>query len=369
MGMGILYADVTKMKDRKIKKAKKADTNNKVRRIEHLDDSALMQQLKELSDSDREILRLHSNVQQIAGKAANLLGTVVKDMPLYTLHNERHILNVIVWMESLLGDGIQELSPLECGLCILAAYTHDLGMTLSSEESAELAKNADYIRFRDRFLDERQSIEQLGKQGNHYRAQLLENHLRTEYLRSTHADKRAERLRRRLKEMASEDELTYRGFDFRSQLELVAISHNQPVEWLRLKFEKQKLRWDDTVGDNEQVHFAVTGILLRLADIMDFDASRTPRILFRHLGLDGELASRFEKLSSQEWNKHLAITGIEWRSGDDPLTYRAPTVPIPWWKEAFTTLLGSFRKRSAMPRARCGTSARICASASDCPNR
>ena len=44
------------------------------------------------------------NVARTAGAAAVLLDSVAQNMPLYTLHNERHILNVIGWMERLLGE-------------------------------------------------------------------------------------------------------------------------------------------------------------------------------------------------------------------------------------------------------------------------
>jgi hypothetical protein len=62
---------------------------------------------------------------------------------------------------------------------------------------------------------------------------------------------------------------------------------------------------------------------------MDFDSSRTPSILFRHLGLEGDLADQFEDISAKEWKKHLAITGIEWPAGSGPLTYRAANCPHP----------------------------------------
>ena len=45
------------------------------------------------------------------------------------------------------------------------------------------------------------------------------------------------------------------------------------------------------------------------ADIMDFDASRTPRILFKHFGIEDDQ-------SVLEWNKHLSIVG--WRLDVDP---------------------------------------------------
>ena len=52
----------------------------------------------------------------------------------------------------------------------------------------------------------------------------------------------------------------------------------------------------------EQINRAFPGLLLRLADYMDFDATRAPRILFRHAGI-------IDKVSIQEWTKHQAISG------------------------------------------------------------
>jgi hypothetical protein len=287
-------------------------------------------------------------VHEVTEKAKDILATVVVDMPLFTLHNERHSLNVIGWMEDLLGpEGIQILSPLECALCILAAYVHDLGMTLDKAESNSLANDSDYMRFRDLHLEECHLINTLIKSGQQYpliklkqqyRANVLESHLRTEYLRVTHSDSVGTRLRTRLQSIAPK--LTYRGVDFRRQLELVSISHNQPTEWLRLQFEREGLRWDDTIGNGERVNFCLPGLLLRLADIMDFDASRTPAILFQHIGLDNMLASRFEDISSQEWNKHLAITGITSLGNGDTLTYRAGDCPHPAVEKSIRTFVG-----------------------------
>jgi hypothetical protein len=297
-----------------------------MRELENLEASALMHSLTRSAES--ELRALVATVQSIAAKAAQLLSTVVVDMPLYTLHNERHVLNVLGWMESLLGDkAIRNLSALECAICILAAYTHDLGMTLDKQEREALPSDPDYLRFRDRYLEERHLVDHLREAGERFRADLIENHLSTEYLRTTHADGMASRMCRRLQAIAPE--CVYRGFDYRRHLEIVAISHNHPVEWLRLQCEKEHLSWRETVGRNEPVNFALIGILLRLADAMDFDSSRTPSILFRHLGLDTELAGRFEEISSQEWKKHLAITGIEWPVADGPLTYRAANCPHP----------------------------------------
>ena len=65
-----------------------------------------MRQLKSLAESKlfQRITdsALKAIVERTARESAALLGTVVSDMPLFTLHDERHILNVIGWMETLL---------------------------------------------------------------------------------------------------------------------------------------------------------------------------------------------------------------------------------------------------------------------------
>ena len=295
--------------------------------LNNLEESALMQRLRTSTDPD--VLALAVTVANIAAKAAHLLGTVVVNMPLYTLHDERHhILNVIAWMERILEvEGINKLSPLECALSLLAAYTHDLGMTLSNEEFDGLDTNLEYQRFRDRYLEERHLITTLRAAGNSHRANLIENHLLTEYLRKTHAyDSLSTRLCTRLQEIAPD--LTYKRVPYRRQLELIAISHNHDVAWLRQQLEKEHFPIRTTIGSSEHVNFPFIGILLRLADIMDFDASRTPTILFRHFGLDREFEDLTNNLkgpsaSSQEWKKHLAITGTPWDTTTNVLTYTA----------------------------------------------
>lgn len=105
---------------------------------EKLEQSALWQHL-DAQRGDHAIGALCANVREAASAAAHLLDTIARHMPLYTLHTERRILNIIGWMESLLGsEGIRQLSPLETALAILAAYTHDLGMSLDEPEQRDI---------------------------------------------------------------------------------------------------------------------------------------------------------------------------------------------------------------------------------------
>jgi Na+/proline symporter len=69
-------------------------------------------------------------------------------------------------------------------------------------------------------------------------------------------------------------------------------------------------RFYQLVRTGEFVNFAWPGLLLRLADIMDFDRSRTPPILYQHLGLDDAVCIDWTT-TRQEWSKHLAINAID----------------------------------------------------------
>lgn len=300
---------------------------------------------------------LKFKVTTVATSAAALLKTVVRHMPLYTLHDERHILNVVGWMDWLLEPVLQDLSPLEGALCLLSAYTHDLGMALPFEEHERLANGADpsFQRFRDQYQDHCRHISALRAEGNDFGAQVIENHLTTNYLRTTHADAQAGRLKKHLDQIATETEnkslFSYGGVDIRPGLELLSISHNQPVTWLREELRRRYARVEVMVGQSP-VNFAFSGLVLRLADIMDFDSSRTPGILFHHLGLERhihEFDLRNKQISLQEWRKHLAITGITTDALGN-LTYQAIDCPHPAVEQSirkFTDLI-----RSEVSRAR-----------------
>ena len=70
--------------------------------------------------------------------------------PLYTLHDEVHICNVLNLMAELLGDEIERLNRDEAAMLILSACCHDIGMSYSKEEKEELFE--DYPRI-ERYLN------------------------------------------------------------------------------------------------------------------------------------------------------------------------------------------------------------------------
>lgn len=299
--------------------------------LEKLADSALY---KRIVDSS-----LKATADVAAREATALLDTVGRDMPLYTLHNQRHILNLIGWIESLLGPaGVGNLSELECTLAILAAYTHDLGMTLTPQERATITADPAYLRHCSRFTEEASLIERLRSQGDIYRASLIESHLITDYVRATHAGQPEGRLASRLRDLLPNG-LVFSRVDLTFRLELLALSHNHPVEWLRAQLERRQLPWHMSIA-GQRLNLPFLGILLRLADILDFDSSRTPTILFRHLGLDRPLAERFSRISAGEWKKHLAITDTPVSADGQTVTYRADACPDPVTQKSIEHFIG-----------------------------
>src|SRR5437899_1064071 len=91
------------------------------------------------SGDDSEVRDLATKVERAARGFVPVLERIVEYMPLYTVHGERHILNVIGWIERLLGkEGVQRMSPLECALASISSYAHDLGMSLTRREHRDI---------------------------------------------------------------------------------------------------------------------------------------------------------------------------------------------------------------------------------------
>lgn len=287
-------------------------------------------------------VQLRAVVNEATRKAAALLKLVPAHMKLFTLHDEVHSLNVLNWMGRLLNEFQPrplKLSELEAALCILAAYTHDLGMTVSAEEMQD---DPLYRKHRDRFPDQCRQIE-ARKSTDLWAAHAIEYHLYSDYLRTTHANGQAKRLRSRLAEIAKDCRFSYNNVSFQEELTLIGISHNQRTEWLRRQFIEKAPNSSSSepwrvVRGGHPVNFALIGVLLRLADIMDFDTSRTPPILFKHLGLDTELSNSFQSKSAEEWRKHLAIDS-DYYDGSR-IVWSAPECPSPVVEKSIRSFIG-----------------------------
>ena len=293
----------------------------------------------------RAVRHLIDSVGRVADQAKWISTQICRYMPQYTLHEERHILNVLAIMDTLVPDRVMgQLTPLECCLPILAAYTHDLGMALSPQEfdglhdeSTDLGRH--FHSYRSRFDEELRQIERWKKQYEvlapkrdktsrqdaaecRKRFDSIEGHILSSYVRDTHTeDDFNRRLRRWLeairKESGDEDLFRYGNFDYQRTLALIAVSHGRGAPWLRRQLNEAGAddRFFQPVATGESANLAFPGLLLRLADVMDFDASRAPRILFKHFGIENDK-------SVLEWNKHQSVIG--WTLDVDPTGREQP---------------------------------------------
>ena len=223
----------------------------KFTRFENFEESRFWKQLKSLEKKNKDqesktrIRHLVSSVDEVAKQSEYILNQIVRYLPQYTLHDDRHILNVLSLMDWLTPDVVMnQLAPLECALCILAAYVHDLGMALSDEEYGKLDEPANpkgehYRRIGDRYPEEHRQIQRLMRTGNPADAKcarLIDGHILAEYIRTTHADPSVNRVNdwlEKIKKETGEEKLFYcDNYPYQFHLARIGLSHNMPASRL-----------------------------------------------------------------------------------------------------------------------------------------
>ncbi|WP_250035864.1 HD domain-containing protein [Paractinoplanes maris] len=251
-------------------------------------------------------------VRALVDELEPLLGRIVETFPTYTLHDGNHALNVIRHMGSLLGAQVQHLDPLEAAFLILSAYSHDVGMLFHPDELEGLRGESKF----DHFLKLHPSAYiELKENGD-----VLTPGVAEWYCRWRHADRVFVHLN------AIPDERFLWGVvSIRDMLGEVCRSHNADASVL-------KSDEDFPIDYLGRADLKFCAVLLRLADILDFDRSRSPESVFRFLGLE-HATGRQLKTSLGQWQKHFASDGFVFpdsRPVDYPITLIAapdnPTV-------------------------------------------
>ncbi len=242
-------------------------------------------------------------VRKLAKRAADRLDLVRDTFPTYTLHNRTHSKNVVELMGELLGPTLGKITPLEGALLILSAYCHDIGMVFDEEERRNISAEENYSRFLSTYPEARIAVQQAGG---------VPIDVAEWYCRWIHPD----RVHRFLKRLRKE-ESAWNDISIREKLGAVCQSHGYDASLLiDDKFAT------DFLGEADLRFCAV---LLRLADILDFDNTRTPDEVYRYLGL-GKRDNPRTQTSDVEWRKHLAAGGFRFpvdRDGQYPLKFVA----------------------------------------------
>jgi hypothetical protein len=146
-------------------------------------------------------------------------------------------------------------------------------------------------------------IDRRSKANELQQAQLVKEYLISEYIRETHAS--------RTRHLIASDwagRIKYKNTDLTSELAELCLSHNQDAMKL--------LEVTTTVlcDEHEYACLPFVGVILRLADLLDFDPKRTPSVLFSHLSIRNSI-------SLIEWKKQRAINA--WKITPSSIIYSA----------------------------------------------
>jgi hypothetical protein len=269
------------------------------------------------NDKDAEVTAL---VESAVLYAFHRTKTIIKHMGEFTLHDGDHLFRVLNLMEKLLTEQtIKNLSTPELMLLILSSFFHDIGMSPEEREILAWRKVWDYEpefedenekiifdefnRFYSARPEQQDIILNLVIQGKFTDAETIKAYLITDYIRQSHSTRAREII-----EKDWNNKIVFRDTDLTVEFAQICFSHNEDALTL-LDLDKNLL-----CGVNIVACLPLIGVILRLADILDFDAKRTPAILYSHLYVR-------HPVSIKEWNKHRAIEA--WEISSDLIQFSA----------------------------------------------
>jgi hypothetical protein len=282
--------------------------------------SAIYLKLQEKCKDDPAGYQVLEIVDEATTYAYQKTKTILIHMGEFTLHDGDHLFRVLKLMEKLLSpEKIDELSIPEMMLLILSAFFHDIGMAPDEKEVLSWKKVWDFSPVFDGEIDEIEfnkfqrfylarpeqisKIEVCTSQGDNSSADLIRNYLVADFIRITHADRAREIIKKDWLER-----IKYRDTDLTVEFSGICFSHNEdPLSVLDL--DKSYL-----CGPDVYANLQLVAVILRLSDLLDFDAKRTPSILYSHLFVR-------HPVSIKEWNKHRAVEA--WAISDKSIQYHA----------------------------------------------
>lgn len=260
----------------------------------------LWQHLEKLVWEDADLNVRENYIPAIRGVcafAAERAGTIRDTFPLYTLHNDTHINNVLRITADLLGEERLKTLPRDMtAMLILAAFCHDIGMSYSEGERADLLDDVDEV---ETFLDAHPEHYRNAYKNGEYVG--LPEAAQREFFRSLHHERAGELL-------CAYNEGNWPDIliDNVPRQELIDICkrHNNDPKTLH-----------ELSSSNPYLDLPLCGVLLRLADIMDFDDSRAPQPLYDYAKFDGKKPA--DMYSEGEWKKHIASRGFHFKQVKD----------------------------------------------------
>lgn len=198
-------------------------------------------------------------------------------------------------MVHLLSKQWDSLSFHEAALLVMAACCHDIGMSVSVNKEKTLASNPESSEWKQYFKNHYNDEEKFRK------TSIISAQMKRNYVRLNHHKLVEENL----------DELEWPKILLdnritRSNLIALCQSHGQDLDW-------------HTYQKDLSYDLRFCAVLLRIADILDFDSRRAPATFFKHLGLDNPIDLE-TRISQTEWVKNRAGVFGEIKNGIIPFT-------------------------------------------------
>lgn len=239
-----------------------------------------------------------NDISRVCYDACTISGTITELLPNFTKHDSTHIKSVLDWMAILLENKLDILTKEETALLIMSACCHDVGMSISKDNKKELMNELETERLgRDlkeyfrKNKDKENEYKNRNKQNNNKELYKL---IIRDFVRQNH--------HLRVEEVLGKE--TFKGLQGPLRKELVIAlckSHGEDLCELKNRI--------DITG----VRIYLLAILLRLADILNFDTSRAPDIKFSHAGLDNPQSD--EEVKSA--NEHIKNQICQWTISND----------------------------------------------------
>lgn len=221
-------------------------------------------------------------IEELFEATKNFLLLVRNSFPNYTMHDERHVLNVIDIMGGLLGKEIVRLTCDEIELLILVACFHDIGMVYDDADKKQCFSNTNKF---NHFL-QKYYPEYFGTEFSE-----LSDDIKQDYLRMLHPFRIAEVLSKNIWRPYFSEAWQRIILD-----RVIKVGQAHGEDW-NVTAITTKLQCQET----DKTDLLFCAMLLRLADILDFDDTRSPRILYSYIT---------NKISISEWQKHLDSLGF-----------------------------------------------------------
>lgn len=291
--------------------------SDKVINIKRIEETVLWKKLQSLNDPNAQ--SLIAELPSICEEAADRMKVMPTASPQYTLHDESHFLRVVEIMSMVLGETIIQLNSVEICLLILTAYYHDQGMVMTEDEYKNLSTDAKFQLFRENWFVDYPNQKEIQNQLQNTnvteteRTRLagllaeLEAAMLTDYLRETHARRSFDYV---METFSHDKRLQVSGINLSGILAKLCESHYSHTHELT---PANDYLYDQQIGLTK-INEPFVAIVLRLADILDFDADRTPDVLFRTIHFSSNISLR-------EWEKHRAIQG--WEINENIVRYTA----------------------------------------------